>query len=185
MKMVSSSEGDGMNKKWMWLLLVFVCVVIYLMLIPVASRGLPPGRTIVRGPDSLEDAIFVLFRELDNLSFQVNQQAKNIQRLQDRHPVRKLTVTAYTASRNETDSTPQITAAITKVKPYDVAVSRDLFWRGWAFGKKIYIEGHGVFRIVDLMNPRYRERVDIYLGTKKAARKFGKRELLVALLDLR
>ena len=77
-----------------------------------------------------------------------------------------------------------ITAANTKLRPYDMAVSRDLFWKGWAFGKKVYIKGYGVFRITDLMNPRHKDRIDIYLGTKKAARKFGKKKLLVALLDL-
>jgi len=97
---------------------------------------------------------------------------------------RKLTVTAYTASVYECDSDPKITASMQKVRPGIIAVSRDLFEAGWVFGKKVYIEDYGVYEIADLMNSKYENRIDIFVGHKKKANDFGKRELTVALLHI-
>jgi 3D (Asp-Asp-Asp) domain-containing protein len=66
-----------------------------------------------------------------------------------------------------------------------VAVSRDLFQQGWVFGRQIYIEGHGVYTIQDLMNARWENRIDIVLGSSKAAIQFGKKlDVTVALLTI-
>ena len=61
-----------------------------------------------------------------------------------------------------------------------VAVSRDLEKEGLTRGSKIYIEGMGEFEVLDRMNKRWKNRVDIWMeeDTSKA-RKFGKKELLV------
>ena len=64
-----------------------------------------------------------------------------------------------------------------------IAVSRDLFKRGWSFGKKIYIEGYGVYEINDLMNERFKNHIDIFMWDTKKAKKFGKKELVVALIE--
>lgn len=96
--------------------------------------------------------------------------------------VETLIVTAYTPSKEETDDTPMITAAMTKVRPGTVAVSRDLFERGWTFGKKVYIEGEGIKTINDLMSDKWEKRMDILYFDKDDATQFGKRQLTVALL---
>lgn len=98
--------------------------------------------------------------------------------------VQVLTVTAYTPSPDETDSDPYITASMVQVRPGCLAVSRDLFADGWVFGKKVYIEGLGIFTILDLMNPRYEKRVDVLLWSKEDAKQFGRKELAAALLKL-
>jgi 3D (Asp-Asp-Asp) domain-containing protein len=85
-----------------------------------------------------------------------------------------VTVTAYTASVKECDGTPHQTAVMTKPRPGTVAVSRDLFNSGWTFGKKVYIPGHGVFTIADLMNERHTLSIDIFMGKRKEAIAFGK-----------
>jgi 3D (Asp-Asp-Asp) domain-containing protein len=95
--------------------------------------------------------------------------------------VRKVTVTAYTASRDECDEDPGNTAIMTKpVVGWTVAVSRDLLEEGWTFGRKVWIEGVGVREISDVMNEKWSGRIDVLVGKKKDAKRFGRREGVVA-----
>ena len=85
-----------------------------------------------------------------------------------------VTLTMYHPTRNQTDSTPNITADGTKINIWKasnyryVAVSRDLLAR-WGgpldYGDWIVIEGagknSGVYQIRDTMNPKWVKRVDI------------------------
>lgn len=84
-----------------------------------------------------------------------------------------VTLTAYSPSREETDKTPDKTAILEKPIPGKTcAVSRDLLDY---LGKKVYILGYGVFEVNDLMNRRYKRRIDLCMG-KKEAIEFGKKE---------
>jgi 3D (Asp-Asp-Asp) domain-containing protein len=82
-----------------------------------------------------------------------------------------VTLTTYKASESETDSTPNITASgfkITNPKKHKIiAVSRDLK-RKYKFGQKVRIVGagkyNGTYRVHDVMNKRYRKRIDILIG---------------------
>ncbi|WP_156915974.1 3D domain-containing protein [Desulfatirhabdium butyrativorans] len=79
----------------------------------------------------------------------------------------KAVVTAYTARRQETDSDPERTAIMEKPIPgWTCAVSRDL--SHW-LGGKVWIEGVGVRRVNDVMNERYKKRVDVLVGKPKEA----------------
>lgn len=90
-----------------------------------------------------------------------------------------VTLTAYSPSRGETDSTPNKTAILEKPIPGKTcAVSRDLIDY---LGKKVYILGYGVFKVNDLMNKRYEKRIDICMGKKEAV-KFGKKENIKVVL---
>lgn len=93
----------------------------------------------------------------------------------------KVTVTAYSPSRSETDITPNLTAIHEKpILGGTVAVSRDLLKY---LGNKVYIYQVGVFRVNDLMNKRYKKRIDICMG-KEEAKKFGiKKEVKVVFID--
>ena len=85
-----------------------------------------------------------------------------------------VTVTMYHPTKDQTDSTPNITADGTKINIWKaseyryVAVSRDLLSR-WGgpldYGDWIVIEGagknSGVYQIRDTMNPKWTKRVDI------------------------
>ena len=107
-----------------------------------------------------------------------------------------VTVTAYSPRVQETDDTPYITASNTRVAEGTIAVSRDLWLAGWAFGKKVFIEcasgkkGReeskaglcGIFLIQDAMNQRYTKRIDIFIHSTKKARAAGIR-LRVAVLQ--
>ncbi len=82
-----------------------------------------------------------------------------------------VTLTTYKANESETDSTPNITATgfkITNPKKHKIiAVSRDLK-RKYKFGQKVRITGagkyNGTYRVHDVMNKRYKKRIDILIG---------------------
>lgn len=97
--------------------------------------------------------------------------------------VRELTITAYSPTVAECGSNPTITASQSTVRPGIVAVSRDLFAQGWVFGKKVYVKGHGVFEIADLMGKGHSKRVDIFIPDTDEAKRFGKKQTTVALLS--
>ena len=82
-------------------------------------------------------------------------------------------VTTYSPSIEQTDSTPLITASGFKINPANpkrqriIAVSRDLK-KKYKFGKKVRITGigklSGIYTVRDVMNKRYKKRVDILIG---------------------
>jgi 3D (Asp-Asp-Asp) domain-containing protein len=84
-----------------------------------------------------------------------------------------VTLTTYSASVGETDSTPHITASGFKIdttnpkKHRIIAVSRDLK-KKWPFGTKVRIKSagkyNGVYTVKDVMNKRYKNRIDILIG---------------------
>ena len=85
-----------------------------------------------------------------------------------------VTVTTYNPTKQQCDSTPNITADGTRIKTWKassyryVALSRDLLsrWGGpFNYGDYIVIEGtgdrDGVYQVRDTMNPKWTNRVDI------------------------
>ena len=92
-----------------------------------------------------------------------------------------VTVTTYTPSVEECDSTPNITASGFKIDTLNpkrhkiIAVSRDLK-RKWKFGTKIRITGmgkhNGTYIVKDVMNKRYKKRIDILVGKQDKKFKF-------------
>lgn len=95
-----------------------------------------------------------------------------------------VTITAYSPRKCETDDSPETTACLSLVKEGDVAISRDLFLKGWTFGKRIYIYQYGVFTITDLMNKRHQKSLDIFMWNTSNAVRFGKKEnIFVCLLE--
>lgn len=84
-----------------------------------------------------------------------------------------VTLTTYSATVGETDSTPHITASGFKIdttnpkKHRIIAVSRDLK-KKWPFGTKVRIKKagkyNGVYTVKDVMNKRYKNRIDILIG---------------------
>jgi len=86
-----------------------------------------------------------------------------------------VTVTTYTTDPRQTDATPYITASgfkLNKKNPKKhrvVAVSRDIK-KKLNFGDKIKIldagEYSGIYVVEDLMNKRFKNRIDILLNPK-------------------
>lgn len=100
----------------------------------------------------------------------------------------RVTVTGYSSTPGQTDSTPFTTASMTRVRRGVLALSRDLlreFTPGapFGYGDVVEIKGVGRFHVEDTMNSRYRKRADIWFESSSAARAWGKQSrILVKLL---
>lgn len=97
-----------------------------------------------------------------------------------------VTVTTYSITEGETDSTPLITASgykldsINPKKQKVIAVSRDLK-RKYKFGERVRIKGagnlDGIYYVRDLMNKRFRNKIDILINPDEDGNKFTKVKL--------
>jgi 3D (Asp-Asp-Asp) domain-containing protein len=85
----------------------------------------------------------------------------------------EVTLTIYSPTEAQTNSSPNITASGFKINMNDpgshkiIAVSRDLKLK-WKFKQKVIISNagkyDGIYIIEDLMNKRYTNRIDILVG---------------------
>ncbi|KKW20999.1 MAG: hypothetical protein UY64_C0032G0007 [Parcubacteria group bacterium GW2011_GWA1_51_12] len=84
--------------------------------------------------------------------------------------VRKLKVTAYSSSPDETDDTPNITAMGSETRNGVIAANF------LPFGAKVRIPklfGDTVFTVEDRMHQRFQDRLDVWFPTKAEAKRFG------------
>ena len=94
-----------------------------------------------------------------------------------------VTVTTYKPTSGETDSTPNVTASgfkISKKNPKKhriIAVSRDLK-RKLRFGQRVRLKNAGKYNgeyvVRDVMNKRYKKRIDILINPKDKQTKLSK-----------
>lgn len=102
----------------------------------------------------------------------VTQQAKNIS--STKTAVRKVTVTAYSSTVDQTDSSPCITANgfnVCEHNKENIIAANFL-----PFGSRVKMPdlyGDKVFIVQDRMNRRYSYRVDIWMKTREKAKNFG------------
>ena len=84
-----------------------------------------------------------------------------------------VTLTTYTISKSQTDNTPLITASgykLDNINPYKhriISISRDLK-KIIGFGDTVILENagkyNGVWRVEDLMNSRFVNKIDIFIN---------------------
>lgn len=134
-------------------------------------------------PHTLDTTTKQLLADVISQNNELKEQVAELKTQLNEVRVRKLIVTSYSPCKKETDDDPFITASMQRVREGTVAVSRDLFYGGWVFGRQIYIEGYGIFVITDLMHERKTQQIDIFRFNTKEALKFGRKTLRVALLD--
>lgn len=95
----------------------------------------------------------------------------------------RVTATAFNSLADQTDATPTLTASGERLRPgmRAIAVSRDLERAGLGFGTRVEIEGlEGAWVVLDRMAPRWRRKIDVYLGNDAAAaQRFGKRKVRI------
>ncbi len=96
----------------------------------------------------------------------------------------RVTATAYSSHRGQTDKTPFLAAWNNRIRPgmKIIAVSRDMLTRyGLRNGSKVRIGGlSGLYTVRDKMNKRYRKRIDIYMGTnRRRALRWGRRSVVI------
>ena len=96
----------------------------------------------------------------------------------------KVTASAYNSLKQQGEGNPRITAWGDTLQPgvQSIAVSRDLLQRGLKYKTRVKIEGfEGLFIVNDKMHPRWRNKIDIYMGTdKQKALKWGRRKVEIA-----
>ncbi len=98
--------------------------------------------------------------------------------------IRKVVVTAYSSTFDQTDSTPCLTANgfnLCENNEENVVAANFL-----PFGSKIRIPeyfGDRVFVVQDRMNARYYYRVDVWMKTRESALNFGIRNLAVEVIE--
>jgi len=93
-----------------------------------------------------------------------------------------VTATAYNSLVAQTDGQPTLTASGERLAPgmRAIAVSRDLEQAGLRFGTRVEIDGHGEWVVLDRMAPRWRRKIDLYMGTDEAAaRRFGRQTVRI------
>ncbi len=91
-----------------------------------------------------------------------------------------VTATTYSINVEETDSTPLLTASgfkLDSINPKDdkvIAISRDLK-RKLKFGERVRIKGagnlDGIYYVRDLMNKRFRNKIDILINPDETGTK--------------
>ena len=137
--------------------------------------------------DTRQERIYELSDENTALRMIVDKQQSLLNKIFD-EPVKQtltleVTVTAYSARTEETNSEPWFTADMSLSRVGMLAVSRDLLqeW-GVEYGDVVILGKLGVFRVHDTMNERFTRRVDILMGNREAALRFGKRTEKLTLL---
>ena len=120
------------------------------------------------------------------LPYEMEMKEKEIDKMIEGMVPDIVTLTTYTASENETDSTPNITASGFKIDTKNakrhriIAVSRDLK-KKYKFGQKVRITGagkyNGTYRVHDVMNKRYKKRIDILINPDDKQTKLNKIKL--------
>lgn len=91
-----------------------------------------------------------------------------------------ITVTAYSSTPDQTDSTPFITANGSRVRD-GIAAANFLPFKTKIKFPEVF--GDKIFTIEDRMNRRFSDRIDIWMPTRSAARIFGARKIKVEVLD--
>lgn len=98
--------------------------------------------------------------------------------------------TAYSSDAAQTDATPFITATGTRTRPGVLAVSRDLL-RTYPYGTRVRLEdpsgrnpwlSNRVFIVEDTMNPRFTNRIDVWMGSRAQALQWGGRSIRMTAL---
>jgi 3D (Asp-Asp-Asp) domain-containing protein len=121
------------------------------------------------------------------LIYQVHSLRKDIDKLKEMYGSDIVTVTTYTIDPRQTDDTPTITASGFNVgwknpkKHRVIAVSRDLKKR-FKFGSYVKLEGcgkyDGVYRVEDLMNKRFKKRIDILINPNDKHTMFAQAKII-------
>ncbi len=106
-----------------------------------------------------------------------------------------VTMTAYSSTRSQTDSTPFITSTNQRVRSGIVAASRDLLASNLPYGSKLRVvaiedarscggwDPGMTLEVQDTMHPRKHNHVDLWLPSTAKARKWGRCKVTVEVLD--
>lgn len=95
----------------------------------------------------------------------------------------RVTATAYNSTKRQTEGDPFIGAFGDSLKPgvKSIAVSRDLYRLGLRHNTFVTIEGlKGIYLVKDKMHERWKNKIDIYMGTDIiSAKRWGRKKVNV------
>jgi 3D (Asp-Asp-Asp) domain-containing protein len=97
---------------------------------------------------------------------------------------RMVSATAYSSDVAQTDSTPFVTATGTRVRPGVIALSRDLL-RTFPYGSRVTLQDSAgilngrIYLVEDTMNARLRNTIDIWMGSRSQAYRWGRRTVRI------
>lgn len=95
-----------------------------------------------------------------------------------------VTASAYNSLKAQGEGNPNVTSFGDTLYPglKSIAVSRDLVRKGLTHGTPVKIEGfEGVYIVNDKMHPRWRNKIDIYMGVdREKARRWGRKKLKIS-----
>lgn len=93
----------------------------------------------------------------------------------------KVVATAYNSTKSQTEGDPFIGAFGDSLKPgmKSIAVSKDLYRLGLKKDTFVYIEGlKGIYLVKDRMHERWKNKIDIYMGTDIiSAKRWGRKKV--------
>ena len=93
----------------------------------------------------------------------------------------KVTASAYNSTRHQTEGDPFVGAFGDSLKPgmKCIAVSRDLYRLGLRNNTFVTIEGlKGIYLVKDKMHPKWKNKIDIYMGTDIiSAKRWGRKKV--------
>lgn len=93
----------------------------------------------------------------------------------------RVSSTAYNSTKRQTDGSPFIGAFGDSLKPgvKSIAVSSDLYRMGLRQNTFVYIEGlKGIYLVKDRMHERWKNKIDIYMGTDIiSAKRWGRKKV--------
>lgn len=93
----------------------------------------------------------------------------------------RVTSTAYNSTKRQTDGNPFIGAFGDSLKPEvkSIAVSQDLYRMGLKHNTFVTIEGlKGIYLVKDKMHERWKNKIDIYMGTDIiSAKRWGRKKV--------
>lgn len=93
---------------------------------------------------------------------------------------KEVKATAYSASIDECNANPEVTASMNPSRVGAIAISRDLEKQcNLTLGQFVIVKEYGLMRIEDRMNVRIKNTIDILHANKKAAINFGKRKATI------
>jgi 3D (Asp-Asp-Asp) domain-containing protein len=158
-------------------------LVLSLVAVPVVLLASEYARE-ARNGSLLPDA-GVTVSEAASLRGSLDRYYRGDDQLNGREIAVSVTVSGYTSRACETDSTPNITAAMTSTRRGVIALSRDLVRRytpgaPFEFGDVVHLNGIGDFVVEDVMAERWSRRADIWFESVPEARHFGRRHAMLS-----
>jgi 3D (Asp-Asp-Asp) domain-containing protein len=156
----------------------------YVIIVLSIFCGILVGRLVevVDDNSKLQQELEIVHIERDGYKRSSEQCYDLVRYLLVTYTQRTVIVSAYTPRKIECDDDPYITASGVRVREGGVAVSRDLFWAGWTYGKKVYVDQLGIFTITDVMNERWTDRIDVFMWNLRQAKQFGVKKGVKAVL---